>query len=95
MNFCTKCLSYYQQPGTCNCYVPVIGTAPGDKPWVPQEDTTATPYVRPSQTGDRIGINPYPTTCAPTIISGTHSGVSSGTVYYDPDDPNNPDWWYT
>jgi hypothetical protein len=28
MNYCTKCLSYYQKPGTCNCYAqpqPVVG----------------------------------------------------------------------
>ena len=22
MNYCTKCASYYQNPGTCNCYAP-------------------------------------------------------------------------
>lgn len=23
MNYCTKCQSHYQQPGTCNCFAPV------------------------------------------------------------------------
>lgn len=22
MNYCTRCQSYYQQPGTCNCFAP-------------------------------------------------------------------------
>lgn len=22
MNFCVRCQSYYQQPGTCNCFAP-------------------------------------------------------------------------
>ena len=40
MNFCTKCASYYQTPGTCNCFAqaqPAV-TQPipfGPYPWNP------------------------------------------------------------
>ncbi len=86
MNFCTKCDSYYQQPGTCNCYAPVVIV------------TTATPYPLPPPTGDEIPP-PYETTCGAitvqeygTIIDNNASGC---TITWDPDDPNNPSWSYT
>ncbi len=83
MNFCTKCASYYQQPGTCNCYASVKPfLAPGHKPWVPQEQATDTPYVRPSQqTGDSIRTNPWLTTRAHTT--------------WNPGERNTPDWSFT
>jgi hypothetical protein len=36
VNFCTKCASYYQTPGTCNCYAMPSGiTWPSTVPWTP------------------------------------------------------------
>ena len=45
MNFCTKCESYYQQPGTCNCYANVVTTFFGGVPLFPYgQDETAAPW---------------------------------------------------
>lgn len=41
MNFCTKCASYYQKPGTCNCFAPIVTTTP--QPWYPSY-----PWVQPA-----------------------------------------------
>lgn len=59
MNFCTKCASYYQQPGTCNCYTVV----PRPVPPLPVTPGTGTPFPRP----------PYEITCG--SHSGVPSGV--------------------
>lgn len=43
MNFCTKCESYYRQPGTCNCFA---GSQPKLWPFEPAKTIdTPTPYV--------------------------------------------------
>lgn len=42
MNYCTKCESFYQKAGTCNCFA---GTQPAQiTPWRPVDGTTTTPF---------------------------------------------------
>lgn len=35
MNYCRKCQSDYEKPGTCNCFAPQIQVAPGVVPYIP------------------------------------------------------------
>ena len=86
MNFCTKCASYYQQPGTCNCYAPVVGTAPGHKPYVPQEPNPWLPDQYPTTCGTITFLN----NMTPTEYAGDIMD-NSCTVAYDPSVP----WTYT
>lgn len=44
MNFCTKCASYYQQPGTCNCFAP-----PKVQPYSPETfPNVSPPWIQPN-----------------------------------------------
>jgi len=63
MNFCTKCSSYYQNPGTCNCYALVLRTGHTDtNPVFPEPVTRPTIPFPGNGTGDAIP-DPYRTTC--------------------------------
>lgn len=60
MNYCTKCSSYYQTPGTCNCFAatqpirvtPWYPTYPYPT-WVPYTPTT--PTITWTADGNGIG----------------------------------------
>lgn len=64
MNYCTKCESFYQKPGTCNCFA---GTQPAIT-ITPQPSTPTHPW--PSYT-------PW---VYPTITWGSGTISSSGTM---------------
>jgi len=85
MNFCTKCESYYQQPGTCNCFAAV-------KPFLWPFEVNPTPTVPGDYTGDPPPAPPYKITCgsAPTSAhwpSPYEFPNTCGTVRYDPTVP--------
>ena len=62
MNYCTKCESYYQKPGSCNCYVPLPGMVVFPiSPYV--HESTAAPWC-PQCGGSHVGPCPYRTTCS-------------------------------
>lgn len=78
MNFCTKCASYYQTPGTCNCFAPpkveVAPYVPNPWPNVPS------PWIQPTTT-PIPWYPPYPNT---TITWGGTAVNPTGEVrvYY-------------
>lgn len=49
MNYCRKCQSDYDRPGTCNCFASPTA-APSPQPWVPVPGTTTipVPYTPPA-----------------------------------------------
>ena len=63
MNYCTKCDSFYTQPGTCNCFAASLRPT-----FAPQPNTFPYPYVSPyigdpipgSPGGSTTGITPRP-----------------------------------
>ena len=67
MNFCTRCGSYYLQPGTCNCFAhghPVAVPVQPIIPVWPRPYQEPLPW-RPSGTGDPFPPL-YETTCGDT-----------------------------
>lgn len=51
MNFCTRCASYYTQPGTCNCFAGARqDAAPWRYPYNPSPPISV-PYVAPVEEG--------------------------------------------
>ena len=63
MNYCTKCASLYQTPGTCNCYAQAQPVVPFTLPIYPTYPlpTYPAPY-QPYRTGDFPPFG-YPTWC--------------------------------
>lgn len=70
MNFCTKCQSIYQQPGTCNCYA-------ASRPLVPVQPLPLTPQPLPY-----IGDPPPPMVGGTTITVKACEGGKGGTLMY-------------
>jgi hypothetical protein len=63
MNYCTKCESYYQKPGTCNCYA------------APRVEITQplTPYIYPTT----VPYIPWTTPHYPPFTIGTGSAITT------------------
>lgn len=76
MNFCTKCASYYQTPGTCNCYA---ATQPYRvQPWYPTYPYPYTPtYTQPWTSGTVTITNTPNDGGTPTWYNITTSGYSA------------------
>ena len=70
MNFCTRCGSFYSQPGTCNCFAhghPVAVPVQPIIPVWPRPYQEPLPW-RPSGTGDPFPPR-YDTTCTCGVVS--------------------------
>lgn len=53
MNYCTKCSSYYENPGTCNCYATPVIAQPYTPsvpiyPWYPIYPSIPNPWYTPA-----------------------------------------------
>lgn len=79
MNFCTKCASYYQVAGTCNCFaqaqpLPFIPwNQPVTPPWWIQPTTTTTTTWK---AGDPV-----------TYVDQKHCGTDQWSFTVQPNDP--------
>lgn len=84
MNFCTKCESYYQSPGTCNCFAV---SQPRPWPFEPAP-TIAPPTVPGDGTGDAPPRPPYQITGGQTYVEGYGVILNSlSDIAYDPTTP--------
>ena len=82
MNYCTKCQSLYEKPGTCNCYA--VGGVRVTYPTSPyQLDTTAAPWC-PNCHGYHTGPCQRWTTCSSVSISyeEMQRGLADGSISY-------------
>lgn len=70
MNYCTKCESFYQKPGTCNCFAGTQGQ-PAIR-IVPPHDPNSTGHPWP-------GYQPW---IQPTVTWGGDSGNVTGSFTY-------------
>lgn len=76
MNYCRKCQSDYEKPGTCNCFAPQQAT-PAFVPYVPYYPWTVTPY-RPWWVPTTL--TPY--TGPTTTITWASTGQMEGNTHY-------------
>ncbi len=87
MNYCTKCKSFYEKPGTCNCYAEQ--TAPvAPSPWVyptyplPPYPPTFYPVQPTSPTTVPFSPFKYETTCG-TVGIGNNNDCTVRLTYRD------------
>lgn len=74
MNYCHRCQSSYDRPGTCNCYAPTPAPAHQTiRPYVPDLNTTGTIQWTPGQCAicGKYGCRETHVTFTPSVTHAT------------------------